>query len=761
MEAVPLPDARLRLASSFLALVSLGLFLSLLPRTSFVSRSADEIVDAVGPVWPEASVEQVLDPGQDVVSEIRIWAAAGLDRGEAPVVAALLQGPDRELVRQATVKVQASKLLQPYVIQFPPYRPVPAKELTLQLWVSSQRSNHAIFGTGERRDHLRGPTLSRQPTDHGPLVYEAIWRGDGWRAALEGSWVDRLRLAGGMAAAAMALLLRPWITRALLRNRCSVHRVIQAPIKYLHQRLCRAWLTLKEPRPRSTSSPAIRDIYVFPWLIPVFAILHYIASNLILIRPYESIIITIAMMIVVTLVYIALRIILTSTAAAAVYTGLVGIAFFSYGHFYTDTRVSDERFLLGIGIPVAIGVGVFLRRRANNASALARTMNIASLILIILPVYQIGLILFAGHQTQDQDYESLSDFSGLDERIQETKARISPEEFPDIYYMILDQYPRHGSPESFDNSSFVRELTNRGFYVDPHARSNYTRSAWSISSSLDMTHTDEQIPYGNDQDKLYQIYKTFIDHNLGRIMKALGYKYVHVSSGWYITETSPRADLVVSFGPSGRIVTGLTTQDPCIVERIFSLSNRFTDGFLETTAGSRFMSSDPRRHIHDCTYHWSHPGHTLEWLTFMKESAYIDGPKFVFGHLIKPHSPYIFDRYGNVSPGPKGWDNTHDPTVNDAFYGQLIWLNQHILDVIDAILDHYEEPPIIVIMGDHGFERSDTSKIANNILAAYLLPDGGAESIYPGITSVNSFRTIFNRYFDLEIEMLRDSVRHL
>ena len=141
MGADPLIDSRLRLASAILALASLGLLLSLLPRTSFVSHSADAIVDAVGPVWPEQSVEQVLGGDLGVVSEVRIWAAARFDRGEAPVVAALLQGPDRELVRQLNVKIQASKTLQPYELRFAPYQPQPGEPLILQFWVSPERSN--------------------------------------------------------------------------------------------------------------------------------------------------------------------------------------------------------------------------------------------------------------------------------------------------------------------------------------------------------------------------------------------------------------------------------------------------------------------------------------------------------------------------------------------------------------------------------------------------------------------------------------------
>ena len=171
-------DARLRLASALLALVSLGLLLSLLPRTSFAARSAGDIVDAVGPVWPEQSVEQVLDDGLGIVSEIRIWGAAGADRGEeAPVVAALLQGPDREVVRQDRVSIKASHLLQPYVLEFPPYQPVPGEALILQLWVSPERSNSASFGATAPGDDRGGPTLNLNPTVQGPLAYEVIWRG--------------------------------------------------------------------------------------------------------------------------------------------------------------------------------------------------------------------------------------------------------------------------------------------------------------------------------------------------------------------------------------------------------------------------------------------------------------------------------------------------------------------------------------------------------------------------------------------------------
>jgi len=44
------------------------------------------------------------------------------------------------------------------------------------------------------------------------------------------------------------------------------------------------------------------------------------------------------------------------------------------------------------------------------------------------------------------------------------------------------------------------------------------------------------------------------------------------------------------------------------------------------------------------------------------------------------------------------------------------------------------------------------------ILNAFYLPSGGDEFLYDSITPVNSFRLIFNFYFDTNYELLEDYV---
>ena len=760
---MPLGDARLRLAAAILGLVSLGLLLSLLPRTSFVARSAGDIVDAVGPVWPEQSVEQVLDDGLGVVSEVRIWGAAGAGRDEeAPVVAALLRGPDRELVRQDRVGIKASHLLQPYVLEFAPYAPVPGEVLTLQLWVTDERRNHAIFGTTEAGGEGGGPTLNLNATDQGPLAYDVIWRGDGWRAALEGSWLDLMRLAGGIAAAVVAVLFGSPGARRLSRvlGRFQAAVVVGGATAD-KLRLATAWLRVQRPPLEPTAGR--RSFYVFPWLIPAFAILHFLATNLILLRAYEAILPSVVIMAGVTGVFVALRIVLNGAAPAALFTGMLGIIFFSYGHIYiTDVEQPDWRFLLGIGVPLIVGAAMLLRGRIDFAHRIGRILNFASIVLIVFPILQLLQVLVSTQTQQREDNSILANSADIKGQINDGLSAIPSHDLRDVYVIQLDGYPRSGSPESFDNSAFVQELETRGFYVDPHARSNYTCSVWSITSSLNMSYIQHPRPCNESLVDTYRIYDAALDHALGRMLTRMGYKYTHVSSGWQMTATSRNAEEIVDFTPQGRIISGYVDYDQRSQyryhwQRAFSLSNRFMSKFLKTTLAKAIYRPDAFQAVDHYVDTWTDPRRVLDWMDYMNELGADASPQFVFAHLVKPHSPYSFDQFGEIAPGG-AWSDEHDPTVKSALYGQIIWLNSRLLEIIDGILARSSMKPIIVIMSDHGIENCSFDPMCHDILAAYLLPDNGDNPMYEGITSVNVFRAMLSQYFGVSLELLDDRI---
>ena len=586
------------------------------------------------------------------------------------------------------------------------------------------------------------------------MAYELLWRGDGWRAALEGSPPDASRLVGGIAAAVMAVLLRPGVGRrlskALGRARAAMP-IVGRPIAG-KLRLARRWMAA--PGSRGNPASRRRAVYVFPWLIPAFAILHFLASNLILLRAYEAIVPSLVIMASVTIVFIALRAILNGAAPAALFAGLLGIVFFSYGHIYiADWAQPDRRSLLGVGVPLALGAGILLRGRVEFSHRIGRVLNYASIVLLIIPIYQLGLVLFTNISQQPQKIDILTHPLVLDDRTSDAQATIPPEDLRDIYYIILDGYPRSGSPKSFDNTSFVQELENRGFYVDPHARSNYTSTLLSIPSSLNMSYIKDPKRSTESPVTRYEIYRVARDHTLGRILSGLGYNYVHVSSGWGPTANNWNADQIVDFTPQGRTVS----RDQDLAEEIFGLPNRFMVEFGNTTLMKALWELSALQTQDRHPYKGIHPNRALEWLDFMKDAGSLGSPKFVFAHLLKPHSPFYFDQYGNIAYDG-GWSDYDDPDVESAFYGQIKWLNHRMLSVIDSILDAHMNTPIIVITSDHGHSLGVNAPNTHDILAAYLLPDGGVKGLYFGITSVNVFRVILNQYFRFDLELLEDVV---
>ena len=149
----------------------------------------------------------------------------------------------------------------------------------------------------------------------------------------------------------------------------------------------------------------------------------------------------------------------------------------------------------------------------------------------------------------------------------------------------------------------------------------------------------------------------------------------------------------------------------------------------------------------------------------------MEGPKFVFTHIMAPHPPFVLDAAGNAIEPDRPYNIGDATSFNgtpdeyaSGYIGEVRFLNQRLMNVIDLILAQSKQPPIIIIQGDHGPGKHISLVELNNtclkerysILNAYYFPDGDYRHLYPSITPVNSFRVVLNQYFDSGLELLED-----
>jgi hypothetical protein len=133
-------------------------------------------------------------------------------------------------------------------------------------------------------------------------------------------------------------------------------------------------------------------------------------------------------------------------------------------------------------------------------------------------------------------------------------------------------------------------------------------------------------------------------------------------------------------------------------------------------------------------------------------------PKFVYTHLLMPHYPYYFDSLGQEMPVSKLEDIFYKD--KNLYLGYLKYANGRYLQLIDHILKNSMNPPVIILMSDHGF-REFSEKVEDKYhymnLQTLLLPSKDYTPYYKGLTPVNLLRIFLNQQFHQQLKMMPDS----
>jgi hypothetical protein len=422
---------------------------------------------------------------------------------------------------------------------------------------------------------------------------------------------------------------------------------------------------------------------------------------------------------------------------AGILLSVIALGFFtSLAIFFAFGLVS----ITGILIWVVISL---LRKRGIHVEQINLLLIYISLLLvIIISVFRVILPL---SNIPWSYYENIVINSGRPP----VPALLIPDTRPDVYYIVLDGYGRADILQElygFDNTEFIEDLSNKGFVVPKNIHSNYPKTALSVSSTLNMNYIETIAP--GLQDSFYWwLMSPLIEHSeVQTFFEQAGYKTVSIATDWSITDN--------------------TTTDYYFKPYPVHL-NSFEEFLLASTPlGILHFVLDKVAFIPSMDTHRQLVIYNFETLSKMSE---IEGPKFIFAHILSPHPPFVFDSGGNPI-------NTNNPfTFNDAndfhgtqeqyrqeYTGQVEFVNQRLERMVDSILKNSDTPPIIILQADHGpgmltdFRSAENTCIKERFspFAAYYLPGLDADVIPQDITPVNLFRIIFNQYFSTDFPML-------
>jgi len=469
----------------------------------------------------------------------------------------------------------------------------------------------------------------------------------------------------------------------------------------------------------------------YPFLFAAYPVLGLLAHNVGNVRP-EAGFRPVAVAVLGAAILFGLLRLLTRDWHRAAFVSASWVSLFAaYGHVYIELQKKAPEYartelLTGACLLLAAGALFLATRPRVRMEAWTLPLNMAALVLVVFPL---GQVLW---------YQE--DVTNAPVVAAESPAPSFEGTKPDIYYIILDSYTRADTIKSayrFDNSGFVVGLEKIGFQVAECSMSNYVRTELSLASSFNMNYLpglDERIKQGSQaRTPLWNLIRNsaVMDY-----VKGQGYQTVAFSTGYPWSEWD-HADLYLEPDP---LRGGLTEFEGLVLE---TTAYRIAEdeGLVDTKIATFNRYRERSQFLLD----------TLPSL------AQMDGPQFVFAHLILPHPPFVFTEDGSRSDS-LSFLNDKDQYPADKYAAgyvmQLQFVNREITRIVQEIIANSDIPPVIILQGDHGPWLQPKERRLS-ILNAYYLP-GHPDAISGTITPVNTFRVVFNLYLGGNLKLLPD-----
>ena len=440
------------------------------------------------------------------------------------------------------------------------------------------------------------------------------------------------------------------------------------------------------------------------------------------------------------IVLLGTALVLGDVRRAALPVSAVALVFLVYGHGALLVRP--------FGLPPALYQGAWLGILAASVvvalfvnvdwlRALTRGLNVLAAVLVALALISIV----------PTEVARLGKVTSVAAQPTSTGRGATVSGDREIWYLVFDRY---GSREAlqeltgWDDGPFLDALRQRGFVIADHSHANYLKTMLSLAATLNLDYLDDLIAEeGVASNDMSPVHRRVADHAAGRYLQEQGYEYVHVGSWFGRTRTSAIADQNLFSDEVSDFVTTLDEASALPPLR-------------------RWLRLNHRATLHERIYETSRA--QLELLENLADDP---ARRFVLGHVLLPHPPYVFAADGSFE------DTDGDPINNAAHNRQISYLHERMIGLIDRLLARPEaQRPIIILQGDEGpfpvayaadpdnYDWSTASdadfRIKYGILNAWYVPDDPPLELPATLSSVNTFRILFNHEFGADLPLLED-----
>ena len=468
----------------------------------------------------------------------------------------------------------------------------------------------------------------------------------------------------------------------------------------------------------------MKNFIIFPFLLAFFPSWVIISKNYEQLI-FQDILISLAIVAVSVIVWVVITKIIKNGNKAALITG-VGVGFFFYFGYVQDAlkgimifgiQIDRTSITVTVSIIIFIISTIYFVRSRNNFETIVKIANIFAIALV--------LSLLAQFVIPDALAEK-----------------------PNVYHIILDEYTDNEilmKKFNYDNEKFLKFLNKNGFYMPNKSFSTWESTVDELTSILNMEY--QQIKTG----------AAIEPHPSKDPRKALfGYTYELVNDNKVMSIFSDQNYSIIEINSMVRWKNFSYVDTKLCYGGLLNIYSEFMDQVLAKSIIRYFLEihqNDTRRDIIKCAFN--------ELNEIASQSS---GPKYVFSHIMAPHPPFLIGPNGeNVIPNNRkisGLQSWEDP---EGYVNQLIYVTNQVSVVIKNIVKN-DPNAIIILQGDTGTFTGidDISKRsvkdiyqAHSILYAVRIPDvDNLESVIP----VNTYRIIFNNYFNTNYEYLEQRI---